>query len=558
MVQDNNSEYALQQREIYNLINNNDIIGIRSYLRKNKVNSLDEILFLKLQDLLIYSIDHNCSPEMVKFIIENCKYKDLNFTTKAPVYGTTTPLLAAFCNGNIKSLDMDIYFKGNFEIANLLLNKGADINYKINSVDILSFLNSQQVLNKNQLKFILNNGFDVKCIDSYLINTLSNEFIDIIFNHFILDNAFIIKLLKIYKEKKSLSNKKLNEIINEEKNKIEIKNNWYMEAIRKENFNKIETLLKYENKNNNSKFLKMISLLECYDKKNHTARKQKFLEKVKNKSINLNINPQLLDNLTIEDIDIKKRKVMKLIRKNNKSEIEAYVVNNKLPLRELNSESFDLIIYAIENNTSLEVIKCLIMLGQYNNYNYFITEGNDFKTPFTAALCQKNFEISNFLIKNGADVNFNLLKYHNNNYYNDIINYLFKHDRLDKDTFEYVSSCSNLKRMAIGLTLINNLIESSKNEVTKQIIKFTSFPIQDEWYKHAMLKANPEMLDILFELDQRDEDLKVNRVANIYINLKDQNLCVYLMNEVKNKTLKSQLQFAFFSLVLIAESRVKS
>ncbi|ORY85162.1 hypothetical protein LY90DRAFT_697033 [Neocallimastix californiae] len=423
MVQDSNLEYEVKQRDVYQLISNNDIYGIRSYLRKNRVRTLDELLYLKLNDLLIYSIDHNCNPEMVQFIIENCKYKNLNFTTTAPVYG-------------------------NFEIANILLKHGANINYKINSVNILSFLNSQQVLNKNQLKFILENGFDVKNIDSYLINNLSNEFVDIIFEFY---------------DKKAFTTQQFAKIIEKERSKIEIKNNWYMEAIRKEKYSKIETLLKHEKKDSDSNFLKLVSLLESYDKKNHTARKQK-------------------------------KKIKKLIKRNIKSDLETYVVDNKLPMRELNSETFDLY---------------LTKLAQYNNFNFCIYEGNDFKTPFTSTICHKRFEVADYIIKNGANVNYHLMKYYNNNYNNDIINYLFKHDCLDKDTFKYISSCSNLKNMAVDSSLITKLIDSSKNEITKHIIEYTSLPIQDDWYKHAMLTANPELLDILYELDERGEPLKI-------------------------------------------------
>jgi len=556
MVQDSNLEYEVKQRDVYQLISNNDIYGIRSYLRKNRVRTLDELLYLKLNDLLIYSIDHNCNPEMVQFIIENCKYKNLNFTTTAPVYGTTTPLLAAFCNGDLKSLDMDVYFKGNFEIANILLKHGANINYKINSVNILSFLNSQQVLNKNQLKFILENGFDVKNIDSYLINNLSNEFVDIIFEFYVFNNDFIINLLNIYKDKKAFTTQQFAKIIEKERSKIEIKNNWYMEAIRKEKYSKIETLLKHEKKDSDSNFLKLVSLLESYDKKNHTARKQKLLDKIKKKSINIKVNPKILNELAIEDIDGKRKKIKKLIKRNIKSDLETYVVDNKLPMRELNSETFDLVIFAIENNASLEIIQYLTKLAQYNNFNFCIYEGNDFKTPFTSTICHKRFEVADYIIKNGANVNYHLMKYYNNNYNNDIINYLFKHDCLDKDTFKYISSCSNLKNMAVDSSLITKLIDSSKNEITKHIIEYTSLPIQDDWYKHAMLTANPELLDILYELDERGEPLKNNKLGNIYINLHNQDLMVYLMNNVKNENLKSELKMLFFSLLLIAESRV--
>ncbi|ORX42394.1 hypothetical protein BCR36DRAFT_158771, partial [Piromyces finnis] len=115
--------------------------------------------------------------------------------------------------------------RNNFKIANYLLKEGVDINFSGNS--IISHLNRLDLLNNKNLNYILNHGFTIKDINPDLIEDFSNnskiDFLEIIFNHFIYTNSFILYLLKLYKNKTPRNDwicKKNNNVIYKWKHKV--------------------------------------------------------------------------------------------------------------------------------------------------------------------------------------------------------------------------------------------------------------------------------------------------------------------------------------------------
>ncbi|ORX44821.1 hypothetical protein BCR36DRAFT_249816, partial [Piromyces finnis] len=212
---------------LYLIINDN-----KKKLKKFLINNnttLTELVSLKDIDMLIFLIENNASHAMIKIILR--EYGNLDYTYDFKLMGRKTPLFSA-----IKS--------NKFDIADTLIEHGADINYEMDHINILYYLDSNGLLNKENLKYILNNGFDIYNIDSYIINGLSLEFINIIFRYTLYDNCFIINLIRCSKQNIPISNNELNNMIEEQFSRIFIENSWYMKAIEKEKYNNIGVFLK--------------------------------------------------------------------------------------------------------------------------------------------------------------------------------------------------------------------------------------------------------------------------------------------------------------------------
>jgi len=222
-----------KRKKIIEIIKRDEITELEIYITKNNIqlNEFNNENF----DLLIYSLKHYASFQIINFIINQCQYTTLNYTFQE--YGT--PLFLAVA-------------RQEFKIADLLIKYNADINFKISSfnrknVGIIYYLYRINCLYNENLKYILDKDFNIESITDNLINDLvsnhKNDNLEIIFKHYIFDNAFILSLLNIYKNKTSLSRKQLQDITINEKNKIQINEYMYFNAIKKRNYDAIRILL---------------------------------------------------------------------------------------------------------------------------------------------------------------------------------------------------------------------------------------------------------------------------------------------------------------------------
>ncbi|ORX45980.1 hypothetical protein BCR36DRAFT_219189, partial [Piromyces finnis] len=162
-----------------------------------------------------------------------------------------------------------------FKIADFLLKREADINYKINGgeykdVDIINYLyfisGFKDFLNTNNLKYILNNGFNIRQVTTDLINKMVNRnysdgLLEIILKHFIYDDTFIIRLLSVYKNRVALTTEQIQNIITDEKRKINIDESVYENADEHENYDAINMILDYDGSGNES----IIEKIEDYE-----------------------------------------------------------------------------------------------------------------------------------------------------------------------------------------------------------------------------------------------------------------------------------------------------
>ncbi|KAG4105892.1 ankyrin [Neocallimastix lanati (nom. inval.)] len=249
---------------------NDKKIYIKKLIKKNKLTEFEGYIReseLKLEDLngddfdiLLYSIENSASLDIVDFIIKKYQISTLNYS----FVDQNESVRKTNSYGNIKAPLFTAVNLENFELANLLLNYNADINYKIEDLshetfDIISCLTSYNCLNYKKLNYILNHGFSIQNINTNLINNLinykgeiKNDLLESIFRHYIYDNDFVLSLLHFYKNHKLLSNKQLQHMIIKEKLKIEIKNAMYDCAVKSKYHKKCDViyiLLEYDGSN---------------------------------------------------------------------------------------------------------------------------------------------------------------------------------------------------------------------------------------------------------------------------------------------------------------------
>ncbi|KAG4092823.1 ankyrin repeat-containing domain protein [Neocallimastix lanati (nom. inval.)] len=116
-----------------------------------------------------------------------------------------------------------------------------------------------------------------------------------------------------------------------------------------------------------------------------------------------------------------------LIKQDNLYEFKSYAIYNNLNKSQININNFDILNYAIENNTSLALINYIITL--YKGLNYEI---NDAEIPLYIAIQRHRFDIADCLIQQGANINFSSW-----NGDNILINFL-KNNKLDIKNLKYI------------------------------------------------------------------------------------------------------------------------
>jgi len=146
-------------------------------------------------------------------------------------------------------------------------------------------------------------------------------------------------------------------------------------------------------------------------------------------------------NNDIEELIILTKNAIKY--NNNLSNFNDILLNNNISISNINNNQFDKLIYAIENETSIEFIKHIISLCK--SLNYFITtDNNEYKSLLLLSI--NNLLIIELLLNN--DLTFNI-------HGNDIVFYFCKY------TLTNTTKINTYKR--IFNYLLNHSYEPSKN-----------------------------------------------------------------------------------------------
>jgi len=213
-------------KEILEVIKRNDIALLQRYILENNISLYD--LSHKSYDILAYAIKQNVSIEIIQIIIKQCEGRNINYFDNDFYFDIQdSPLFIAIS-------------KNNFRVASLLLNRNLDI-FSDNFELILNYLLEYNLLNNKNLKYLLTVVSDTNIWDNFILELILSSidnntkqivgFLKIIFNYYIFNNTFILKLLTIYKNKRALTTSQLHFIINSNNNRITVRDNYYKEAI---------------------------------------------------------------------------------------------------------------------------------------------------------------------------------------------------------------------------------------------------------------------------------------------------------------------------------------
>lgn len=179
---------------------------LKSYTLNNLIILKD--LNDKSFDILNYAFNANAPNEMIDFIINQRGYDFSNYNKLE-----SSPYYLAFSKGNIELVDL---------LYKYSMNKHIKFDINQHGSDIIKKLNLLKKLNKKTINYLINHGYKLKYImDSIneLLNTKNNELVLYIFKKYIFDNAFILSLLYIRKERIQLNKTNFNKLIMNEKNK---------------------------------------------------------------------------------------------------------------------------------------------------------------------------------------------------------------------------------------------------------------------------------------------------------------------------------------------------
>eukprot|EP00833_Pecoramyces_ruminatium_P015148 jgi/Orpsp1_1/1189180/evm.model.d7180000070059.1 len=169
--------------------------------------------------------------------------------------------------------------------------------------------------------------------------------------------------------------------------------------------------------------------------------------------------------------------IKKLIDKNCVNELKNFLKESDFKLNKLNHEEFDILLYSIENGSSLDTIDFIINECQYKNLNYVFNNQNEntsndnsyqnCKIPLFSAIVSENFELADLLLSYKADVNYTL-KNNLNKTIVDIISYLCDNHCLNNKKLLYILNHGfSIKNM--NTKIINEII-NYKSEVKNDLL----------------------------------------------------------------------------------------
>ncbi|KAL6631669.1 ankyrin repeat-containing domain protein [Neocallimastix sp. 'constans'] len=430
-----------KKEKIMELIKNDNVGELQNYIKENKINmSIYNEKYDENNDILKYSIENNISIKMLDYIIQECRYENLNFNIN--INNEQQPLLYYIISQN------------KYKIFDFLIKKGADVNFG----SILTCLYNNNLINNKNLKYILNNNFSIP-MDNIKQLVMDSQFdlLENIFKKYVYNNYFILKLLFIYKDRKPLIKPELKKIINEEKGKLKFNETLYKVALDKDHYEAISFLYNYDNRNKDIILYELFKLLDKDERKRRSGKIFLFIDKIKNGEISIEIDERFLNNFF--NIENKRNLVIEKIKTNDIMELKDYITKNHILLTYYNNENFDILIYAIENDVSIEIIKFIILYYSSLNYTIYDTQSCCYKSPFSCAISTNKFSIATLILNAGADLNY---KIHNS-------------DIFSKCNNEHTLNSKNLKFIlnngySITTELITSLIRNNKNAILKTIL----------------------------------------------------------------------------------------
>lgn len=222
----------------------------------------------------------------------------------------------------------------------------------------------------------------------------------IIFNHRLYIKRKKIMNDKIIRSIKRNYIKNLKKLI-KKNNDIVYNKDMYEAALNKNNFEALQILCENDNRGNKAILDDLFHLLNENNKTVNFESKSLVKQKIKNKELNISIiDTNFLYNL--ENIKEIKENIILIIETNKLHTLNNYLMKNNTLISYINDDNFDLLIYLISHNYSLDVIKNIV--SYYRSLNYVIND----RTPLFYAIFKSRFSIAKLLLQHGADINFKI------------------------------------------------------------------------------------------------------------------------------------------------------
>ncbi|ORX38116.1 hypothetical protein BCR36DRAFT_417063 [Piromyces finnis] len=150
-----------------------------------------------------------------------------------------------FKNGEIKSPLYAAIANNYFKIADFIISKGGNVNYTENSLNIAKLLITNNLFTTKVLLYLLNKNWNIMMIKNYFYDFGFSFNLASTYIKYICDKSFVVKLLKIYQSKKSISKDQFEKIIINERN-FNIPYQWYYRCIYCSSFDQLIFFSRYE------------------------------------------------------------------------------------------------------------------------------------------------------------------------------------------------------------------------------------------------------------------------------------------------------------------------
>ncbi|ORX61211.1 ankyrin [Piromyces finnis] len=336
----------------------------------------------------------------------------------------------------------------------------------------------------------------------------------------------------------------LQNINNEKRNEISINKGAYKKAIYSNDFEQLNYLYNNDTRDKEITLSEIFQILDKEEREYFTGVKFDFIDKVENGELDIH-DEYFLHNLRISEKE--RRIILEYIRGNRVVELKNYINNNNISLSYFNDENFDLLIYAIENNSSIEMINYIILYYKSLNYTVFDDIVNKYKTPLLCAFLLSRFSIIKVLLQNGANINYEIQEI-------DIASILYKKNYLNNENFRFmINNGYKITSKLLSLLISDNsyyflkiifdtyfykssfilsILIISRNKIALSKDQLKSFIINEKtknvfrynFYDKALYYNNLKVLKMLYDYDG----------IEYILSLKNYKLCELLNEAIEN------------------------
>lgn len=496
----NNLIYIDEKRNILaDIIRSGSYSLFKNYINENKFSI--SYFNTEIMDMLIFSIENNVSLSMIDYISRH--YKNLNYTIN-DILIYRSPLSTALSQNK-------------FEMADILIKYGADINFKVDNKDIYHYLKRYELLNHNNFKYLLKTNFSMESIitKNYIDNLFNNSNLtdlNNIFKHYCFNNAFILNLLFIYEKRNPLSRKELHDMITYEQNKINFNLSLYKNALQINNLNLLKVIVDNDTRKKDIVIDTLFKAIDEDERNNKNGRKDRFIKSIREKSIEFPVDNYFVMNL--ENIENHRKIMEEMIVKNDFYRFKDYVQEKNFIPSFFNTENKELLCMAIEHSVSLEFIKFILSFNCYKNLNF---RAMNKLPPLFIAIGLNSFEVADLLIQKGASINYLI------NDTDNILVGLKNQHLLNKKNIKYILNHG----IAISLSFLYHAINKFKNETMNSIFYHFIYDHQSilqllRCYKHRISLPNNQLIKMVKNLQEiKNIDYsffqKALELYNIYI-----------------------------------------